>query len=75
MNIALCSAFRDAASYLPRYLRQVDALALALHKRGVQFAMVGGEGDSEDHTLTMLRAACYRFPALLVDCTHGGGHY
>lgn len=77
MNIALCSAFRDAASYLPRYVRQVDALGQALAARGDRFALVWGEGDSHDQTLERLIVAAQGipWPVHRVDCTHGGGHY
>ncbi len=37
--------------------------------------MVWGEGDSADATLATLQAACYRFRAKVVDCTHGGADY
>jgi len=77
MNIALCSAFRDAAAYLPRYLRQVDALGQALAERGDRFAMVWGDGDSIDHTRERLIVAAQgiRWPVHRVDCTHGGARY
>jgi hypothetical protein len=72
MNVTLCSAFRNATPYLPRYFARIDALDHALHALGHRLTLVWGEGDSTDSTLAVLQAATYRFRAHLVDCTHGG---
>lgn len=75
MKIYLCSSFRDAVPYLPRYFAQVDGLDHALHEQGHRLSFIWGEGDSTDDTKATLLAACYRFRAVVVDCTHGGPAY
>jgi len=75
VNITLCSAFRSACGYLPRYFTQIDGLDHALHEQGHRPSFVWGEGDSTDATKATLLAACYRFRAMVVDCTHGGKAY
>lgn len=75
MNVTLCSAFRNAAPYLSRYFDQCHQLDTLLHQQGHSLRFVWGEGDSTDHTLKTLQAACYRFKASIVDCTHGGQVY
>lgn len=77
MNICLCSAFRDSEPYLDRYVAQVDALGRMITARGDRFAMVWGEGDSEDQTLKrlILAAEGIPWPVRRVDCTHGGRRY
>lgn len=75
MNITLCSAFRNAAGYLRRYFDQVDAFDTLLYHEGHGLDLIWGEGDSTDDTLKTLQAATYRFPAKIVDCTHGGPAY
>lgn len=75
MRVTLCSAFRNASGYLQRYFDQAHALDLALHERGHTLRFVWGEGDSTDATRRTLQAACYRFRANVVDCTHGGPAY
>lgn len=75
MNVTLCSAFRNACGYLPRYLAQCHHLDALLYQRGHQLRFVWGEGDSTDHTKTTLVAASYRFRALVVNCAHGGPVY
>lgn len=75
LNITLCSSFRNSCGYLNRYFAQVDALDTALHERGDRLTFIWGEGDSTDATLATLKAACFRFRALVVDCTHGGPEF
>lgn len=72
MNVTLCSAFRDSTAYLQPYFAQVNALDHALHEQGHRLSFVWGEGDSTDDTKATLLATCYRFRAVVVDCTHGG---
>lgn len=75
MNVTLCSAFRSACGYLPRYFDQCHQLDALLHEQGHTLRFVWGEGDSTDATLKTLQAATYRFKASIVDCTHGGQAY
>lgn len=75
MNVTLCSAFRNATSYLNRYLDQCHQLDALLHTQGHSLRFVWGEGDSTDQTLKTLQAATYRFKATICDCTHGGQVY
>lgn len=69
MNVTICSAFRNAVHYLPRYLEQIDCLDYALKGK---LSFVWGEGDSTDNTRKLLQANTYRFRAQIVDCSHGG---
>lgn len=50
MTLTLCSIFRDAAGYLPRYQAQVAALRVRHDVR-----LVVAEGDSSDDTLDRLK--------------------
>lgn len=75
MNITLCSSFRTATGYLPRYLRQVDALDTLLYHAGHRLSFIWAEGDSTDSTQKMLHAARWRFKTTIVDATHGGPNF
>lgn len=77
MNVVLCSAFRNSASYLPRYANQVLCLLAALGNQGHMLTCLWGEGDSHDggRTLAMLEAASRQANAAIIDVTHGGKPY
>lgn len=75
MNVTLCSAFRNAMHYLPRYLDQCYWLDASLHQQGHTLRFVWGEGDSTDATLKTLESFMGLFKATIVDCTHGGQVY
>lgn len=73
MNVTIISAFRDAVHYVERYFAQMDALQTALCARGDSLYLVLGYGDSSDGTGEALFDECAnRFPALLLDVSHGG---
>lgn len=72
MNITLCSSFRSATGYLPRYLSQVADLDTLLYHAGHRLSFIWAEGDSTDSTQKMLHAARWRFKSTIVDATHGG---
>lgn len=74
MNVALCSAFRNATPYLEQYMTQVWELWGILDARD-KFCCVWGEGDSTDNTLFQLRHTLRHWPVTFVDCTHGGPAY
>lgn len=71
LNVTLCSAFRNASSYIDRYLNQVIALDLALLGRGDTFSCIWGEGDSTDDTLHALMFY-NNIRCTIVDVTHNG---
>lgn len=75
MNVTLCSAFRNATPYLPRYLDQCYQLDALLYTQGHSLRFVWGEGDSTDATLKTLESFMGLFKATIVDCTHGGQVY
>lgn len=76
MNVVICSAFRNAESYISRYFSQIDALDRLLTRRGDVLSLVLGYGDSTDHTDALLFEACSGgIGARLIDCTHGGKAY
>lgn len=75
MNVTLCSAFRNATPYLPRYLDQCYQLDALLYTQGHSLRFVWGEGDSTDATLKTLESFIGLFKATIVDCTHGGQVY
>jgi hypothetical protein len=72
MKIVLCSAFRNACAYLPRYFAQVAVLGKALAARGDTLELILGEGDSSDNTRGNLSYIFRHLPATIVDCSHGG---
>lgn len=73
MNIVICSAFRQASSYIERYMAQVDALSTLLAKRGDYLSLVLGYGDSTDGTGEQLfEAATLSIGARLIEVSHGG---
>lgn len=76
MNVTLCSAFRNSARYLDRYLAQVAALDEHLAARGDALTCIWGEGDSTDDTrFRLLRELTSgRRAGLVVDVAHGGPH-
>lgn len=77
MNIAICSAFRSASTYIDRYFEQVSALHKVLKKKRHTLVSVLGEGDSTDDTRSKLRDAldASGLGGIIVDCTHGGRDY
>lgn len=77
LNIALCSAFRNAQSYIDRYFAQIDALNRLLTQRGDTLTLMLGYGDSTDDTDALLfeHTSGGAIGALLIDCTHGGPVY
>lgn len=75
MNITLCSAFRNAKSFLWRYFRQVNKLERALDERGDSLYLALGEGDSTDDTWRLLIKDALFYDAHVCDCTHGGPEY
>lgn len=54
MNVVLGSMFRDAASYLSRYIAQTESLRALLESRGDTLRVVAVENDSTDGTFLML---------------------
>ena len=76
MNIYLCSIFRNAASYLDRYVEQAAGLDRKLTEYGGWLRLVLGYGDSNDHTGELLyEALCNRIDATLIDVSHNGPVY
>lgn len=75
MNITLCSSFRTATGYLPRYLSQCHDLDTLLYHAGHRLSFIWAEGDSTDSTQKMLHAARWRFKVTIVDATHGGPNF
>lgn len=59
MNVTLCSAFRNASSYIARYRLQMLGLAAALSKRRDKLRVIWCEGDSIDDTWHQLRHMYY----------------
>jgi hypothetical protein len=70
VNVTLVSFFRNATGYLPRFIEQTEALAVALAERGDRLSLVLGEGDSIDQTRQHL-TQWYPTQALM-DVSHGG---
>lgn len=76
MNVTLCSAFRNASGYVPRYFAQIDNLANALVGRGDTLSLILAYGDSVDNTGEMVR--CHTtdmdgdYGVCLFECSHGG---
>lgn len=67
--LVVASIFRNAESYVPRYLEQIDQLRAELPLR-----LVIAEGDSDDDTLTLLERGITDADTLLkVD--HGGPEF
>lgn len=76
MNVVICSAFRNSATYIDRYFDQIDRLANLLARRGDWLSLVLGYGDSTDGTGELLfEAAANSIGARLVDVSHGGQAY
>lgn len=76
MNIAIVSAFRNAAWYVKRYCEQMDKLQEVLSRQNHTLQLVLGYGDSHDGTGEVLfEETSHRFPTVLVDVSHGGPHY
>lgn len=77
MNVTIVSAFRQAAGpQIDRYFDQIERLGWALGSRGDTLHLILGYGDSTDGTGEELFEACqYRFPALLMEVSHGGPHF
>jgi hypothetical protein len=74
--VTIVSCFRNATTYIPRYFDQVNALAVALAKRGDKLTLVLGYGDSTDDTeLVLNEEAMFSMGAILIDVSHGGKHY
>ena len=72
-NVVICSAFRNATSYIDRYMAQVDALSTLLAKRGDYLSLILGYGDSTDNTGERLfEASTLSIGARLIDVSHGG---
>lgn len=77
MNVTIVSAFRQSAgSQIDRYFDQIERLGWALGSRGDTLHLILGYGDSTDGTGEELFEACqYRFPAHLMEVSHGGPHF
>jgi len=55
MKVVITSAMRDATSYLPRYITQVQVLKDALASQGAALRVLIAEGDSKDETWDWLQ--------------------
>jgi hypothetical protein len=73
MNVTVISIFRQAAHYLERYCEQMDDLQRLLSQQGHSLYLLLGYGDSTDGTGEALwDEVADRFPAMLLDVSHGG---
>lgn len=73
MNIAICSAFRDAAGYVQRYASQMQELYYLLKSEEHQILLIIACGDNQDNTEELLQEAILQiFPAILLKANHGG---
>jgi len=72
MNINFCSAFRNSAHYVDKYLQRIALLRILMPNDS--FHVVAGEGDSTDETKRMLElnAKWTQIPVRVVDVSHGG---
>lgn len=77
MNVTLCSAFRQASGYAPRYFAQAQELAKALKRRGDYVSLLLAYGDSRDETAQMVMqyATDCGIDALVLEINHGGPNY
>lgn len=76
MNVTLCSAFRNASSYLNEYIWREFRLRMALTERGDSLSLILAEGDSVDDTAeALLDEYANVAGVLLVKCDHGGPDY
>lgn len=76
MKIAIISAFRNSASYIPRYCQQMAALQKLLLESGHSLHLVLGYGDSRDGTSELLYEECsHNLHSILFDVSHGGRDY
>lgn len=75
MNVTLCSHFRNATAYLPRYFAQVGALQRCLDERGDRLELVLAEGDSTDDTWAWIYALSEDFNVDVERVDHGGKDY
>lgn len=74
MKICVCTAFRNAAGQVERYLGQLEGLRRLLAPHGV-LRPIWVEGDSSDDTWHRLVDAAPAHNARLLACDHGGPVY
>ena len=76
-NLAVGSAFRNAAGNVQAYFERIKALQVLLDKTGIGLRVIAGEGDSTDNTKALLRAVGHSsgIPVDIADCSHGGPEY
>lgn len=72
MNLTVVSTFRNSASYIFRYLKQMEYLRK--ERTDINFHYVFGYGDSTDETCDLLHHLSPKSTDLL-DVSHGGAHY
>lgn len=83
MNVTLCSAFRNAESYIGTYFYQIDNLALALRERGDKLRIIAAFGDCTDSTGQLLKdqvifrgaSLSLLFSVDIFPFDHGGADY
>ena len=75
MNVTLCSAFRNANTYIQRYFDQIQKLGWLLRERGDCLRLIVAEGDSTDRTAESVFWAMHHFDGEIVTVNHGGPDY
>lgn len=77
MKVAFASAFRNCAIHVPRYFKQMAGLYFELVERGHTPYLLIGEGDSEDHTPSLLLSGIQKLglAGKVLDVSHGGPAY
>lgn len=75
MNVTLCSAFRNASSFIGRYFEQMAKLQERLDEREDELHLVLCEGDSMDNTWSCLYSFTDDFNCEVFRLDHGGPAY